>query len=96
MTILNTTFVLDPSVSVAALAWIRSRFLEDGRKPMLARVQAHEPQADCETYALHLHFDSPAQACAWRDGQGAELLGQMGGLWGERVLFFQTLLDVID
>lgn len=96
MTILNTTFALDPTVSPQVLEWIRTYFRHnDGQAPMLARVLAQE-QNDCETYALHLNFGSAAEAEAWRDGHGAALLRSMGRKWGERALCFQTLLEVIE
>lgn len=96
MTILNTTFALDPSVSAEALEWIRTYFRhKDCQAPMLARVLTQE-QTDCETYALHLPFGSADEARAWRDGHGAALLRSMGRRWGERALCFQTMLEVID
>lgn len=100
MIILNTTFVLDPSVSAEALAWIRLNFMDCGANetsaPMLARVRPHEPQAECETYAQHLPFSTSAEAEAWRDGHCSTLLSAMHRRWGERTLCFQTLLEVID
>lgn len=96
MTILNTTFALDPTVSAQALEWIRTYFRhKDCQAPMLARVIARE-QADCETYALHLEFPSASEAEAWRDGHGAALLRSMARKWGERALCFQTMLEVIE
>lgn len=96
MTILNTTFALDPSVSAEALQWIRGYFHPAGTEtPMLARVFAQE-ESDCETYALHLPFADTAEAQAWRDGHGAALLRSMGRRWGQRALCFQTMLEVID
>lgn len=97
MIILNTTFILDPAVSAEALSWIRHNFINGAQPaPMLARVHAHESQPDCETYALHLHFDDLDAVQAWHDDKGAALLGQMADRWGERALCFQTLLEVID
>lgn len=96
MTILNTTFALDPAISAEALEWIRAYFRHSAAKaPLLARVLAQE-QADCETYALHLDFASTAEAEAWRDGHGAALLRSLARHWGHRALCFQTLLEVID
>ena len=96
MTILNSTFVLDPAISAEALEWIRTYFRHSGAKsPMLARVLAQD-QPDCETYALHLDFPGAAEAEAWRDGHGAALLRSMARKWGERALCFQTMLEVIE
>lgn len=101
MTILNTTFAIDPAVSAEALEWIRQYFRHSShvgeRAPMLARVLAAEPEpGQCETYALHLPFADTAQAQAWRDSHGAALLRSMARRWGQRAVCFQTLLDVID
>lgn len=96
MTILNTTFILHPSASAEAVEWIRQNFRHDGPAPMLVRVNPHQPQPDHETYAMHLTFDNADAALAWQNGPGADLLSLMANRWGERALFFQSLLDVID
>ncbi|MCM1451608.1 MAG: DUF4286 family protein [Clostridium sp.] len=95
MIIINTTFVLDPSIADAALEWIRNTYAASApqKAGMLARVLANEGEG---AYALHLSFPDMGQARDWDERLGAPLRHSIVKLWGEKALSFCTYLETVE
>lgn len=94
MIIINTTFILDPSVSADALEWIKGTYAAgfSASRQMLARIIADE---DAGGYAMHLYFDDMASAKAWDRTNGTVLRQKLTDFWGEKALAFCTFLQTL-
>ena len=94
MIIINTTFVLDPSIAAEALDWVKNTYAASAPAiGMLARIIANE---DAGGYALHLSFDSMADALEWDRKSGAPLRQELTRFWGEKALSFCTFLESVE
>ncbi len=94
MIIINTTFILDPSVAAEALAWVKDKYsagIPDDRR-LLTRILAEEAAGG---YALHLTFDDMDAALAWDGTMGEPLRAELTGTWGEKALAFRTFLEAV-
>jgi len=94
MIIINTTFVLDPSISAEALDWVKNTYAASAPAglSMLARIIADENDGG---YALHLSFDNMDDALEWDRQSGAPLRQKLTAAWGEKALSFCTFLETI-
>ena len=94
MIIINTTFILDPSISAEALDWVKNTYAASAPKApgMLAKIIANEQAGG---YALHLSFDSMEDALHWDRQHGLPLREKLFHFWGEKALSFCTFLETI-
>lgn len=99
MTILNTTFHIDPTIEKEMLDWIRNVYIRAAiasglSAPMLTRIVTET--TDGGAYALHLRADTTETARKWNDGPGAALRRILGARHGERALTFTTYLEILE
>lgn len=95
MIVINTTFVLDPSVALAALDWIKTTYAASAPSGigMLAKIISNE---DSGGYALHLSFENMEEALEWDRRHGVPLRQKLTEFWGEKALSFCTFLEVVQ
>ena len=102
MTIINTTFIIDPSLRHDVLAWIKNTYIASAihsqaleQKTIMTKILSH-PEDGSECYALHLCFDSLSQATDWDTRLGEKLRKKITERWGQQALAFHTYMEVIE
>lgn len=101
MIIFNTTYHADNARKDEFIGWLKESYipavLEHGllQEPQLTRIFADNEE---EGTSLSLQFKSPdTQALErWHEECGEALLAEMQKRFGDQVLGFSTLLEVID
>lgn len=102
MIIINTTFVTDLSVRDEVLEWIRNTYI-------LSAVHRHAIQsrtiltkilggteADTESYALHLWFETIELATDWDNRLGVRLRAKLNERWRDKAMAFHTYMEVTE
>lgn len=94
MIIINTTFILDPTICAEAMDWVKNTYAASAPKGigMLAKIIANEQAGG---YALHLSFESMEEALHWDRQHGQPLRDKLFQFWGEKALSFCTYLETI-
>lgn len=102
MYLVNTTFQAELSVAEKFLEELDSFIPTVERStalhsPVLTRVASHpaEGSADTATFALQFRAPSAAELDRYDSSILPELFGRLYKLFGERVLYFTTILEVI-
>lgn len=101
MTLLNITYVIYCPLKNTFVDWLQTKWIPSARQaglsqPRLARVLGGD---DPDSVSLALEMTSPSVAVAQRFLHGAQaetLVKEMRKQWGQKVLHFATLLDVIQ
>lgn len=102
MIILNTTFVIEPSLRNDVLDWIKHTYIASAihsnaleNRIVITKV-LNLPEDESESYAVHLWFESLNMANDWNNRLGARLRTILSERWGQEVLAFHTFLEVIE
>lgn len=102
MHIHNTTFVCSQRELPSLLGLLRGELipslLRDGyaKSPRLARVASVMPDAqDAESISLQFEFHTTADYTTWKRSRLPELETKLTSEFGEKVLLFSTLLQVL-
>lgn len=100
MILCNTTFTFHNSLRDALSEWLRVEWIpavtSAGMTDCKVARLLVEIDPDATAYAVQGHFATEEAAAAWRDGTGAMLLSRLHSLYGENVLPFTTLMEVIE
>ncbi len=65
------------------------------RKPRLSRVLSHHDQ-DSECFALEFQVEDTATLHHWYTQHGMELEKELRRMFGKKVVWFSTLLELIE
>lgn len=103
MHIYNITFTLEKELEQEIISWLREEFIPrsvtaDGEyfgSAELLRV-GHTLEPGTASLALHLRTDDAANIDDWYADRGCVLFDAMLKRWPERVVYFPTLLEVIE
>ncbi len=101
MYIFNTTYHVEDSVKKLFTEWLRRVYIpaaatgETLSRPQLCRVIAGET-TDGESLSLQFHVADRASLESWYEKQGADLDRTMREKFGDRVIGFNTLLEILD
>lgn len=102
MTIINTTFIIDPTLRHEVLTWIKNTYIASAvhsnaleQMTVTTKILSHSDD-DTEGYAVHLWFDTMSQAADWDSRIGEKLRKKIVGRWGQKALAFHTYLEVIE
>ena len=100
MIILNTTFVIHAPLETEFIKWVDEVYLPSAHaagvfgKPTVARVLTRiEPET--ESIAVQLPADDQKRAEHWHDETASLLRDDLHARWGDRMMFFTTLMEVI-
>lgn len=99
MIIHNITYCVDRTLAPVFLEWLRAEYIPRAKEAglevqALARVMGSaDPQAD--SYALQLLAQGLGDVKRWIAGTGADLAGEAACRWGQRVVHFETNLQVL-
>jgi len=96
----NTTFTFHNSLRGSVSEWLRVEWIPSAEEAgmtgcTVARLLV-DIDPDATAFAVQGRFASEEAAEAWRDGDGAGLLERLHARYGEGVLPFSTMMEVID
>lgn len=102
MTIINTTFIIDSTLSHEVLAWIKNTYIASAihsqaleQKIIMTKILGHTDD-NSESYAVHICFDTMLQAADWDTRLGEKLRKKITERWGQKALAFHTYMKVIE
>lgn len=101
MIIFNTTYHVDNLILNDFIVYLRSEFIPQATKsgelthPRLTRILSHGEE-EGSNFALQFEVTDPEKLDDWYDETGDQLNEEMVGRFGERVVGFSTLMEVID
>lgn len=98
MYIFNTTFAIEPSLKIPFLAYLREthlkRMIEFGfSEPRLFCLEAEQ---EFDSYALQLSISDRQILSNWQNSGEPALIQELFSLFGEQVLLFSTVMQVVD
>lgn len=96
--LLNITFVMSTQDEARATLFLRSHVLPTleaapAQYPRLVKVRSSEGEA--RSLAFEVGFDSLSQVRSWRTEHMEPALKEMSLTWGERLMYFDTLLEIL-
>jgi len=101
MYIFNTTYHIESDIKEIFIAWLREVYIptamhrDELSEPQLCRVIAEEDTGG-DNFSLQFHVADPNRLETWYDETGADLDNAIREKFGDRVLGFNTLLEIID
>ena len=101
MIIFNTTYHVDSGLEDNFIAWLKENYIPvalrrgELSQPQLCRVMTTE---ECEgsSLSLQFHVKDVETLSRWYDEAGVELSEALVARFGDKVVGFNTLLEVID
>ncbi|MBD5231783.1 MAG: DUF4286 family protein [Bacteroidales bacterium] len=96
--ICNITFVCSEADAAVALEYLRAEIIpalthENAEGLRLTRVR--NAAGEAVSYALEVHFPDLHSVRAWRSDCMRPALNRMSEQWGERLMYFDTMLEVL-
>ena len=91
MYIFNTTYHIESDIKEIFIAWLREVYIPTA----MHRDKLSEPQL-CRVIAEEDTVADPNRLETWYDETGADLDNAIREKFGDRVLGFNTLLEIID
>ncbi len=101
MYIFNTTYNVDNTVKEAFVDWLRATYIplaianSELSSPQLCRIITAE-EIDGESFSLQFHVADRQSLERWYDSVGESLDISIEKLFGNKVLRFNTLLELFD
>lgn len=101
MTIINTTFALDPSLESEVLDWLRQHYIVAGQaagltSPRILKVTDQAEGADALSLAVQMEAADRALANRWVDSEMATHLKTAVERWPMRLMHYTTRLEVVE
>lgn len=99
MIVANTTFHVESSVEHEWVAWVHATYLAIATSagvacsPLFLKIMSPVEGGVC--YAVQLQAESEATVDGWLNELQPKLLAEMHSRWGEKVLFFTTLMEEV-
>lgn len=99
MIVVNTTFHVEAAVEREWVAWIHATYLAIAAStgiifsPLFLRIRSQVEGG--VAYAVQMQTESESDAERWLDEMQPKLLAEMYSHWGERVLYFTTVMDEV-
>lgn len=100
MTTINTTFHVEPSVDCEFRDWIKNHYIPYAiestglHSPLFMRIMT--PMEGGTGYAVQLQAADNDKVASWLDITQPVKLKEMATKWGEKVMFFTTLMEGIE
>ena len=101
MIIFNTTYHVDDELEASFIAWLKENYIpmalrrEELSEPQLCRVMT-TGEEDGSSLSLQVHVQDTEALSLWYKEMGVELTEALVSRFGDRVVGFNTLLEVID
>lgn len=97
----NTTYQVDVNEARNFVIWLHECYIpqvkEQGTlsRPRMSRVLSHREQ-DSECFALEFEVENTAALHHWYQQHGMAFEKEIRKMFGEKVVWFSTLLEVIE
>lgn len=101
MLVFNTTYLVSDKMYGVWYKWLYEHhipsMLDSGyfEKPQVAKVLSNEPQ-EGTSYSVQYHIADMQQLQEWNDKYAEEFLKEFSLNFGEDVLLFSTLLEILE
>ena len=97
MIIFNTTYHVDDELEASFIAWLKENYIPMALRsePQLCRVMT-TGEEDGSSLSLQFHVQDTEALSLWYKEMGVELTEALVSRFGDRVVGFNTLLEVID
>lgn len=99
MIVANTTFHVESSIEREWVAWVHATYLaiaqSSGVHCRLLFLKIMSQMEGGVGYAVQVHVDSESDIDKWLNEVQPKLLAEMHGCWGEKALFFTTLMQEV-
>ncbi len=101
MLIYNTTYNIEEEVLSNFLIWLQEAYVPEIEKngilahPRLLRVLSHQEE-NSENFSLQWEVENSALLHRWHLEQGSALSEEMIKIFGNKVVAFPTLLEVME
>lgn len=101
MTVINTTFAIDPSLEADVMEWLRHHYLVAGQAagltmPRILKVTDQAEGADALSLAVQMEAADIALANRWVDDEMARHLKTATDRWPMRLMHYTTRLEVLE
>lgn len=99
MLIYNTTYQVDGDICDNFLIWLKEFYIPEAEKhgalkaPRLCRVLSHREEGS--SYTLQWEVESSSLLHRWHLEQGVPLTEELMKVFGDKVIGFPTLMEVI-
>ncbi len=99
MIVVNTTFHVETAIEREWVAWIHATYLAIATStgvmysPLFLRIMS--PAEGGAAYAVQLQTGSESDAEMWLNNVQPKLLSEMQSHWGDKALFFTTLMEEV-
>ena len=102
MYLYNITFAADKSIESELAAWLTAELMGTAtsgtdalmQRPALMRVVG-QGEPGTVSLAVHMYAESTDDIERWYADHGCRLFADAVALWGDRVVFFPTTLEVL-
>lgn len=97
----NTTYQVDVEEARNFVIWLHECYIPQVEQqgilshPRIARVLSHREQ-DSECFAVEFHVKDTADLHHWYSQNGVEFEKEIRKMFGKKVVWFSTLLEVIE
>lgn len=97
----NTTYQVDVDEARNFVIWLHECYIPQVEQqgalshPRIARVLSHREQ-DSECFALEFEVDDTATLHHWYSNHGVNFEKEIRKMFGKKVVWFSTLLEVIE
>ena len=101
MLIFNTTFLVSDKATDAWLQWVQQEYIHFMvgstyfSKPQVAKVLIDEEQ-DGTSYSVQFHVLDMEMLQLWNQGYGATFQENCAREFGTEVIFFSTVLEIVE
>ncbi len=100
MFIYNTTYLVPDRQYGIWVKWVREQHIPKMAKagflkPQLARVLTTDPEQEGSSVSVQFQIESIEQINEWYEAEGASVQQELSAMFGEEVLSFSTVLEII-
>lgn len=102
MILVNITFAVSPEIDDFFINWAKSDFIPDSvlksgfTHPLFCKIKS-DNQDEVSSYAIQMRHCSESAATDWYErGEGAKVLTDIMNLYGDRILWFITYMEIIE
>lgn len=97
----NTTFAVAPESIADFKEWVTKVYIPAATSrgelsaPLLTRIHSSETDDPGSAFALHFRASGLSVVSRWLNGEGGRLLEEFRRRHGDKVLWFDTSMDII-
>ncbi len=100
MYIYNTTFLVSHKIYAEWYIWLKEKYIPrmmkyDFTQPQIAKVHSDDVESEGTSISLQFHFDKLTILENWQEKHEQKFHKEMSIRFGQEVLFFPTVLEIL-